>query len=227
MPASTSNDPDRLSQWKQRQDELVEAAARVPKLKALPRLVVGVDCAFSKRDARVFAAAVVWDREAGEIVEQQAIERRLDVPYIPGYLSFREGPAVHAAIDALSHAPELILFDGQGRAHPRRCGLATHVGAERGVASIGVAKSLLVGTFNDPARPRGSTSALEHKGERIGTVLRTRDGVRPLFISIGCGVTLRFAEKAVLDCGGGFRLPEPTRQADRLVAIFKKQQLAM
>ncbi|MEL7237677.1 MAG: endonuclease V, partial [Planctomycetota bacterium] len=219
--AAMAGDTSRVTRWKQRQDQLVATAAKMPKLRAVPRLVAGVDCAFSKADDLVFAAAIVWDRQAKQIVAEASARRELTVPYIPGYLSFREGPAVHAALDALGHAFGLVLFDGQGRAHPRRCGLAVHVGAERGVPSVGVAKSVLVGAFKEPGVSRGSTSPMTHRGEAVGQVVRTRDRVKPVYVSVGCGVGETLAVRAVLDCGNGFRLPEPTRQADRLVARVK------
>lgn len=192
------------------------------KLSKLPEQVVGIDCAFDKKAGVIFAAAVVWDLAQGSCVEQAWVRLPLDVPYVPGYLSFREGPAVNAALDKLKHKPQLLMFDGQGIAHPRRCGLATHVGAERRTPSIGVAKSILVGEHEDLDPSRGSRAPLVHRGTRVGTAIRLRDKVKPVFISVGCGVTLAFAEKAVLACSIGFRLPEPTRQADQLVGRVKQ-----
>ena len=211
--------------WKERQAELVEAAEKVPQVTEVPRLVAGVDCAFDKRRKLVFAAAVVWDRQTGEVVEKATATRPLDVPYVPGFLSFREGPAVHAALDGLATRVDLILFDGQGVAHPRRCGLATHVGAERQTAGVGVAKSRLIGTHADPAQARGGTADLTDRGDLVGRVVRTRDGVKPLYVSVGCGVSLDLAVEAVLSCHDGVRLPGPTRHADRLVAEAKAGRL--
>lgn len=187
------------------------------------RLVAGVDCAFSRDGAQCIAAAVVWDRDDARVVEQRIARRPLHFPYVPGLLSFREAPAVLAALRALRTTPDALLVDGQGLAHPRRFGIACHVGVLCDLPTAGVAKSVLVGSFREPAARRGSRSALRDRGERVGTALRTRDGVRAVFVSVGHRLDLRAAERLVLACGGGFRLPEPTRRADRAVAAAKRR----
>ena len=192
-------------------------------LEPLPRFVAGVDCAFTRDKKTVLSVAVVYDREAAEVVEVSEAARPCEVPYVPGFLSFREGPAVTAAIGGLKSDFAAVLFDGQGVAHPRRCGLATHVGVELGLTSVGVAKSRLTGTHDEPGRRRGERAELFDGEELIGTVLRTRDGVRPLYVSVGNNVDLDSAAALVLACGNGYRLPEPTRQADRLVAVLKSR----
>ncbi len=211
--------PETIAAWRQRQDDLAAKVVVAP-LDPLPRFVAGVDCAYDETEA--FATAVVWDREAAEIVDESNARRPAGGPYVPGFLSFREGPAVHAALDGLTRDYGAILFDGQGLAHPRRCGLATHVGVERDVPSVGVAKSRLIGTHVEPGLRAGETADLFDKGERIGQVVRTRTNVRPLFVSIGHRIDLASAVALVLACGTKFRLPGPTREADRRVALFKK-----
>ena len=208
--------------WKAIQDDLRRRTTVAP-LDPLPRFVAGVDCAFTKDKKTVLSVAVVYDREVREVVEVSEATRPCEVPYVPGFLSFREGPAVTAAIGGLTRDFGVVLFDGQGVAHPRRCGLATHVGVELGIKSVGVAKSRFIGTHDEPGSRRGERADLFDGEEIIGTVLRTRDGVRPLYVSVGNAVDLDSAAALVLACGNGYRLPEPTRQADRLVAVLKSR----
>ena len=212
--------PDLVRSWK-REQETLRARMVVRRLEPLPRFVAGVDGAFSADKRTVFAAAVVYDRETQRIVEVAHARRDAEVPYVPGFLSFREGPAVLAAIGNLKHPFGAICFDGQGYAHPRRCGLASHMAITLDVPGIGVAKSRFIGTFEEPAAEAGAFSPLMDSGEEIGIVLRTRDGVRPLFVSVGHRVDLASAQALVLACVTRYRIPEPTRQADIEVARFK------
>lgn len=192
------------------------------RLADMPRFVAGVDCAFSADDRHIYAAAVVYDVEAGEAVEQVTLKRKLTQPYIPGYLSFREGPAVRAALRKLTTPFDAVMFDGQGYAHPRRCGLACHVGVQMDIVAIGAAKSLLIGTHDPLPEPAGSSVDLVHDGESVGAVLRTRDNVNPIYISVGHRIDLPSACALALACCKGVRIPEPTRLADRLVARAKQ-----
>jgi deoxyribonuclease V len=187
------------------------------------RVVGGVDAAFSRDDRECLAAAVLWDRESGDVLETSVAHAPLRFPYVPGLLSFREAPAVLAALRRLRGAPDALICDGQGYAHPRRFGLACHVGVIAGLPTVGCAKSRLLGEHGDPAAKRGGRTPLIHAGERVGTVLRTRDGVRPLYVSVGHEIDLRSAETLVLACAVRYRLPEPTRLADRLVAAEKRR----
>ncbi|CAN5551084.1 deoxyribonuclease V [soil metagenome] len=210
-----------IESWKQ--EQLARAArVKVEPLSPLPRFVAGVDCAFSADKKIIFAAAVLYDRVDRRVVEIARDRRPVTVPYVPGYLSFREGDAVLAAIRSLKHEFGVICFDGQGLAHPRRCGLATHIGVELDRPSIGMAKSVLVGDFAEPKAEAGSTSALIHKGETVGQVLRTHSGVKPIFLSVGHRVDLPSSRKLAMACVTRFRIPEPTRQADIEVARSKK-----
>jgi deoxyribonuclease V len=186
------------------------------------RFVAGADCAFPKGRERCVAAVVLWDLEKKAVVEEHVAVRKLTFPYVPGLLSFREAPAVLAALRKLRREPDCLMLDGHGWAHPRRFGIACHIGVICDRPTMGCAKSRLTGSHDEPEPPRGSWKPLEDKAARLGTVLRTRDGVKPVFVSVGHRIDLRTAEKVVLDCAVGYRLPEPTRLADRLVAATKK-----
>jgi len=188
----------------------------------LPRFVAGADVAFSLDKSTVLAVALVYDREERRVVEQAHAAGPVTVPYVPGYLSFREGPTLLKAIGKLRHAFGVICFDGQGYAHPRRCGLATHLAVELDVPGVGVAKSRLIGTYADPSEPAGSWTSLTDKGEEIGCVLRTRDKVNPLFVSVGHKVDLPSARALALACVTRYRVPEPTRLADVEVGKLKR-----
>mgnify|MGYP005835644433 FL=1 len=211
-----------VDSWKARQEELRQRMVIAP-LAELPRFVTGADAAFSADKSTVFAAAVVYDRVDQRIVEITHATCPADVPYVPGFLSFREGPAVLAAIRRLRHAWGAVLFDGQGYAHPRRCGLASHMAIELDRPGVGVAKSRLIGTHTQPAGSTGSFAPLMDGREQVGIVLRTRRNTRPLYVSIGHRVDLRSSRQLVLACCTRYRLPEPTRQADIEVARLKRR----
>lgn len=183
------------------------------------RLVAGVDVAYDRRgrSGTARAAVVVFSLpEQLSVVEQAAVEVAVDFPYVPGLLTFREAPAAIAALDRLAHRPDVLLCDGQGLAHPRRLGFAAHLGLFLDEPSVGVAKSVLVGTYDEPGPAKGDWSPLMDKGEVIGAALRTRAGVRPVYVSIGHRVSLPTAISLVLACTTSFRLPQTTRAADRL-----------
>lgn len=181
------------------------------------RLVAGVDAAFPRTARHCVAAVILWDLRDQVVVEQHSVTRKLLFPYVPGLLSFREAPAVLSALSKLSRTPDAIMLDGHGLAHPRRFGIACHVGVVLGKVTLGCAKSRLLGEYEEPATERGATTTLTHGGEVIGSVLRTRHGVKPLFVSVGHKIDLSTAERVVLDCAVRYRLPEPTRLADKLV----------
>jgi deoxyribonuclease V len=211
-----------VEKWKKVQNDLRRRMIVAP-LDPLPRYVAGADAAFSSDKMTVFAAAVVYDRLKQAIVEVAHATRKAEFPYVPGFLSFREGPAVLGAIAGLKHPYGTICFDGQGYAHPRRCGLAAHMAITLDVPGIGVAKSRFIGTFDDPPAKAGSASPLWDGDEQIGLVLRTRDNTRPLFISVGHRVDLNSAKELVLSCCSRYRIPEPTQQADIEVAKLKRR----
>lgn len=185
------------------------------------RLVAGTDLAFSFDQKSCIAGAVVWDVVEGAVVEQHIVRRPVRFPYIPGLLSFREAPAILAVLRKIKTNPDVFLFDGQGLAHPRRFGLACHVGILIDRPSIGCAKSRLTGDETEPGARRGSVSALDDDGECVGMVLRTRDRVKPIYVSVGHRVSLPTAVDVTMACCVGYRLPEPTRLADQLVALAK------
>ena len=194
-----------------------------PPLRGAVRLAAGVDMAISPDGERCVAGVVLWDMKARTVCEAQLAWCALTFPYVPGLLSFREAPAVLAALRRLEREPDVILCDGQGYAHPRRFGIACHLGVILDRPTIGCAKSRLVGDYAEPAPGRGARAALTAGGERIGTVLRTRDGVKPVYVSVGHRIDLDGAVRIVLRCGGGYRVPEPTRLADRLVARARRE----
>lgn len=206
--------------WKAEQARR-RALVRTEPLDPLPRYIAGADGAFSSDKKSIFVSAVVYDREEKRIVEVASLQDELSVPYVPTFLSFREGPAIVKVLRKLRHPFGALCVDGQGVAHPRRCGIGCHVGVELDIPTIGVAKSVLVGEFTEPRKKAGSTSPMIHKGEEVGWALRTCNGVRPVFISVGHRTDLRTARDLAMACVIRCRVPEPTRQADIEVAKFK------
>jgi deoxyribonuclease V len=183
-----------------------------------PRRVAGIDVGFEQDGSITRAAVVVLDFPSLEPVEHAVVRRKTRFPYVPGYLSFREAPAALAAMRRLRREPDLIICDGQGFAHPRRFGLACHLGLLANLPSIGVAKSRLIGEHAVVGSRRGEWVSLVDDGERIGAVLRTRTGVRPVYVSVGHRISLETAIDYVLRCTPRYRLPETTRQAHRLAS---------
>jgi len=182
------------------------------------RHVCGVDVGFEAGGTITRAAVAVLSFPALEPVESAIARRKTSFPYVPGLLSFRETPAVLDALGRLKTAPDLLLCDGQGVAHPRRCGLASHIGLAADIPSIGVAKTRLIGVHRDPPDRRGAWAPLVDAGETIGAVLRTRAGVKPVYVSIGHRVSLATAIRFTLACCTRYRLPETTRRAHRLAS---------
>jgi deoxyribonuclease V len=194
---------------------------RFTAMKKKPRIIAGLDCAFSKDGKRIFASAVVIDLSDFSIIETTTAARKVDFPYIPGLLSFREAPACIDAIEKLKTTPDVFIVDGQGFAHPRRFGIACHIGAIVDKPTVGCAKSRLIGTFEEPGGKKGSYNPLMDSGEEIGVVLRTRTDVKPVYVSVGHKCTLNDAISVVLQCTTKFRLPEPSRLAHQLVGQAK------
>jgi deoxyribonuclease V len=190
-------------------------------MKKRPKIIAGLDCAFSKNGKQIFASAVVIDLSDFSIIETTTAVRKVDFPYIPGLLSFREAPACIDAIEKLKSTPDCLIVDGQGIAHPRRLGIASHIGLLIDKPSIGCAKSRLTGTFDEPGNKKGSFSPLVDSDEKIGVVLRTRTDVKPVFVSVGHKCTLDDAISVVLQCTTRYRLPEPSRLAHQLVGQAK------
>ncbi|MEV5013013.1 endonuclease V [Streptomyces sp. NPDC053780] len=178
--------------------------------------VTGVDVAYDDERDVVAAAAVVLDAATLAVVAEATAVGRISFPYVPGLLAFREIPTVRAALDALPCPPGLVVCDGYGLAHPRRFGLACHLGVLTGLPTIGVAKNPFTFTYDEPPAPRGSTSPLLAGAEEVGRAVRTRDGVKPVFVSVGHRMGLTNACAHTLALAPAFRLPETTRRADAL-----------
>ena len=184
------------------------------------RSVAGADVAYERTGAAsvAHAAVLAFSFPELELLETQTARREVTFPYVPGLLSFREAPALLEAFRQLEAQPDVILFDAHGYAHPRRMGAASHLGLFLGTPSIGCAKSRLVGHYAEPGPAVGDSSPLLDGEEQVGTVLRTRPGGKPLFVSVGHRISLELAVRVVLACARGRSImPEPTRQADRLV----------
>jgi len=199
--------------------------------------VAGADIALELRgrgswrsgEGRAIAGVIVYRFPEMVEVERASSIHPLTFPYVPGLLSFREVPALLAAFQSLRISPDLIFCDGQGYAHPRRFGLACHLGMLLDVPSIGVAKSVLIGECKEPARRAGSTAALvdAHTREQIGAAVRTAGAVRPVYVSQGHRVSLKRAIEFTLAVSDGFRIPRPTRDADRFVNEIRRQRKAL
>lgn len=189
-------------------------------LRSLPkrmRLIAGADVGYERHGGRVAAAVAVHVLPRLELVELVQGEDDVSFPYIPGLLSFREIPPLLSAFRKLRNQPEVILCDGHGLAHPRRLGLASHLGLWLDLPTIGCAKTRLVGEYGELGLSRGQYRSLTHRGERVGLALRTRSGVKPVYVSPGHLVDIDGARRLVLRCCRGFRIPEPIRTAHQAV----------
>lgn len=194
---------------------------------ATPRLIAGVDIAVGKAGEEARAAVVVLSYPELRLVETRVAQGKLGFPYIPGLLSFREAPLTLAACEGLTLAPDLILVDGQGIAHPRRLGLASHLGLFLNTPTIGCAKSLLCGQHEEPGNEPGSYAEIVDMGETIGAALRTKSGVKPVYVSIGHKIDLPSAIYWVQKCCRGYRLPEPARLAHLAAGGSLEQEKGM
>jgi deoxyribonuclease V len=178
--------------------------------------------AYSKKDSTLFAAVVVLEYPSAKEVLSRTAEGEATFPYIPGLLSFREAPLLLRVFQELPVTPDIVIFDGQGLAHPRCFGLACHVGLFLDVPSVGCAKSRLIGEHDEPAAKRGSFAPLTYNGKTVGAVVRTRDNVKPVYISPGHKVDVESAVRVILKTCRGYRLPEPTRLAHLLSQKAKR-----
>jgi len=190
---------------------------RLKNLTAMPKLIAGADASFKK--GKSIAAVVVLSLPEFKVVESVYKTSKISYPYIPGLLTFREGPILEKCFRALKSEPGVIIFDGQGIAHPRNMGLATHLGILLDKPTIGCAKTRLFGKYTEPKKSRGAfTYLLDDRSNRIGAVLRTKDNVKPLYVSVGNKIDLAGAIKIILLCTKKYRLPEPLRLAHQLAA---------
>ena len=185
------------------------------------RVIAGADVAFDKSKNQGYGGVIAYSFPELEEIERQGVIRGITFPYVPGLLAFREAPILLEAFASLETEPDVILFDGQGIAHFRRMGIATHMGIVLNKPTIGCAKSRLIGRYEEPGEDVGSYSPLIDGEETVGVVLRTRKRVRPIFVSPGTEISLETCIEVVLQCVDGYRIPNPTREADRYVAFLK------
>ena len=209
----------KLHEWQMSTAQAKEIQLRLAKRVVIknegitPKLVAGVDISSAAAQGIARAAAVILDYPELKVIEVKIAEDEIAFPYVPGLLSFRECPLILTACEKLHNTPDFVLVDGQGIAHPRRLGLASHLGLFLDVPTIGCAKSILCGKHQPMGEEAGSYAELFDKGEIIGASLRTRSGVKPMYISVGHKIDLSSALYWVLNCCRGYRLPEPTRLA--------------
>ena len=180
------------------------------------RSLAGADAAYSPDGRTVHAAIALFTFPGLDVLERSRVTRETSYPYLPGFFAFREGPAIIAAVGALTHRPDLILVDGHGRAHPRRAGIACHVGACLGIPAIGVAKRILVGEAGEVGEARGSATPIRDGDEVIGMAVRTRAGSRPVYVSVGYAIGLEDAVEVVLSASPASRIPVPIGEAHRI-----------
>jgi deoxyribonuclease V len=207
-----------VAEARQIQYALKEKVIKADRLKTNITIVAGVDVGFEDNGNITRAAVAILAFPSLELREYAIARRKTGFPYVPGYLSFRETPAVLDALAKLSQLPDVLLCDGQGIAHPRRFGIACHIGVLTAIPTIGVAKTRLIGTHSAVPEEKGAYVSLVDHDEPIGAVLRTRTGVKPVFISIGHKISLPSALKLVMQCVTKYRLPETTRWADRIAS---------
>lgn len=208
------------------QSALASSVVRTPPADFAPRTAAGLDVAYATGSALVAAAVVTVDIATGEVLESATALGETAFPYVPGLFAFRELPTLLTAFDGLRETPDLLVADGHGIAHPRRFGLACHLGVETGLPAIGVAKTPM-GDYATPADTRGATTPLLDGDEVVGAALRTRQGVKPVFVSTGHKIDLPTACALILKLARRYRLPETTRQADHLSrTTLKTRRLA-
>lgn len=218
-----------LHSWNLTPDEAIalqrELAGKVDQQTPLKHceLIAGVDAAYGIDSSVFYAGIVVLHLPDMTVVERQEAVMESPFSYLPGLLSFREAPVLLEAFAKLKSEPDAVMLDGQGYCHPRRFGLACHVGLWLNRPCLGCGKTRLIGDFEEPAQPAGSRSPLMEHGEVIGDVVRTRDGVRPVFVSVGHRIDLDSAVRLVLDTCRGYRLPEPSRLAHQHVNDVRRR----
>ena len=186
-------------------------------------LIAGADISYNRFSPVFYATVVVLRTDDWTIVETQSAVLETPFPYVPGLLSFREAPAVLEAFAKVRHTPDAVIFDGAGFAHPRRFGLACHLGWCLDTPSLGCAKTVLVGVCKEPGRKRGSVAPLKDRDEVIGMAVRTKEAVKRVYVSIGHKIDLASAVRLVLESCRGYRLPEPTRQAHLHVNALRRE----
>ena len=204
------------------QNKLAAEVSRVGNVIA-PRLIAGVDISVNRWNGTSRGAVAVLNYPDLEMVEVKVVTDKITFPYVPGLLTFREAPLILAAFKEITNVPDIVMVDGQGIAHPRRIGLASHLGLCLGIPTIGCAKSRLCGEYEEPANEQGSRTELLDNGEVIGAAVRTKTGVKPVYVSIGHMIDLEGAINWVEACCRGYRLPEPTRLAHQAAGGFLRE----
>jgi deoxyribonuclease V len=219
---------EQLHNWEMTPREAVELQktlrerVRLQPLTKKIRTIAGADISFNKFEPTVYAGIVVLKLPTLEVVEEVGVVSETKFPYVPGLLSFRESPSVLEAWAKLKTEPDAVMFDGQGIAHPRRVGIASHVGLLINRPTLGCAKSVLVGKYEEPEKERGSWTELIDKGEIVGAAVRTKTNVQPIYVSPGHLIDLEGAINLTLASDGGYRQPEPTRRAHLLVNALRR-----
>lgn len=204
----------------------LRAEVRMTPLARSIRTIAGADISFNKFSKTVYAGLVVLALPTLKVIEEVGVVSETSFPYVPGLLSFREAPSVLEAWAKLKTEPDAVMFDGHGLAHPRRVGIASHVGLIIERPTLGCAKSVLVGKYEEPEKQRGAWTEMIDKGETIGAALRTKTNVQPVFVSPGHLIDLAGAINLTLACNGGYRQPEPTRRAHLLVNALRRGERA-
>ena len=221
---------EQIHDWAMKPKEAVELQkklrerVRIEPLKKKVETIAGADISFNKFSPVVYAGLVVMRLPSLEVIEEVGVVSETEFPYVPGLLSFRESPSVLEAWSKLKTEPDAVMFDGQGIAHPRRVGIASHVGLIINRPTLGCAKSVLVGKYEEPDEERGSWTELvdPKNGETVGAALRTKTRTQPIFVSPGHLIDLEGAIKLTLASDGGYRQPEPTRRAHLLVNALRR-----
>ncbi|MCC9136795.1 deoxyribonuclease V [Pontibacter silvestris] len=214
-------DPAVMRQLTAQQHEMQQRII-IQKPKFELKLIAGCDSSFIGEDT-ILSVFVLLTYPELEVVEKVWHHDSVELPYIPGFLAFREAPNLLKAYEKLQQKPDLIMVDGHGISHPRRLGIATHLGLHLNKPTMGVAKKVLVGKYTEPATTKGSLSPLVYKDEVIANVLRTKDNVKPVFVSPGHLMDLEAATEVAMACATKYKLPEPTRLADHYAAVFKQE----
>jgi len=210
---------------KERQQALREQISLAPVNQPITT-VAGADLSFNRVSEKVHAGIVVFSYPELKPLTRSLVTTEVDFPYIPGLLAYREIPPLEEAWEKLKHKPDVLLMDGHGIAHPRRMGIATHFGILKDQPTIGCAKNVLTGSYIEPGREKGSFSNLSDEGgERIGLVLRSRSGIKPIFISPGHKVTFEDCRELVMGCLDKYKLPETTRKAHKLVNQLRRGEV--
>lgn len=205
--------------------EQLRKEVRIQSLAHPPQRVAGADISFNKYEDTVYAGFAILEMESLQVVAHALAATKISFPYIPGLLSFREIPALLEAWNLIPEKPDLVMVDGHGIAHPRRLGIATHFGLATDTPTIGVAKKKLVGHYTEPELTAGNYTLLEHQQETVGYVFRSKNNVKPLFISPGHKTNLSDALQIIRQSCGKYRLPEPTRQAHLLVNQLRREEI--